>query len=96
MGNSSGSYQTTPERTFAAFDKLPRNVREALANAAFDWAAQPVLTTWRRSRGTPADSARIAAAIPGWDARHIAKTRKRVWGIDDKTPQRIGRKRRAK
>lgn len=46
-----------------AFEKLPPEVRALLANAAYDWAPQPVLTQWRRGR-TVAD---IAMAIQHWD-----------------------------
>ena len=42
--NSRGSYRTTRQNAMKAFDKLPPKARAALANAAFNWAAQPVLT----------------------------------------------------
>jgi hypothetical protein len=47
-----------------AFDKLPSEVRALLANAACNWAPQPVLTQWRRGRTVE----QIAKAIEHWDA----------------------------
>ena len=83
MGNSSGGYSTTKERTFAAYDKLPPSARLALQNAAFDWAVQPIVTYWNKGRTGFKTGKEIAARIAEWDAKHIAKDRRRVWGIKD-------------
>jgi hypothetical protein len=48
MGNGSGRYETTPERSMRAYDKLPPVVRRAVADAVFDWATQPLLSRLRR------------------------------------------------
>lgn len=64
MGNSKGSYHTTPENNLAAFDRLPRSVRAALANADFSWAAAPIRTSFERGRMTAAE---IVKAIRKWD-----------------------------
>jgi hypothetical protein len=81
--NSKGSYRTTPQNMMRAFDKLPPSARSALAEAAFNYAPQPILTNWRR--GTPGmkTGEQIAQRVREWDAQQIAKDRKRVWGISD-------------
>src|SRR5690349_21081888 len=48
--NSRGSYRTTKQNMMRAFDKLPAEVREALANAPENWVAQPFLTALRRGQ----------------------------------------------
>lgn len=58
MGHNAGlggrrGYKTTPRLKMAAFDRLPADLREVLANAKFDWAVQPVLTDWRLTRDAP-------------------------------------------
>lgn len=83
MGNSSGSYRSSRENSLAAFDKLPPSAREALANAAFDWAPQPIVTSWRRGVTGMKTGKEIAARVAEWDAQQIAKDRSRVWGIKD-------------
>ena len=47
-----GSYATTPQATMAAFDRLPKVVREALAASAENLVAEPFLERWQR--GEPA------------------------------------------
>jgi len=69
MGNSGGSYYSTPENAMRAFDKLPRTVRNALANAIFDWASQPFLTQWRRGTSPK----KLVALIREWDREACAK-----------------------
>lgn len=92
MGNSSGSYYSKRENTMAAFDKLPPTARAALANAAFDWAPQPIVTQWRRGTKGMKTGQEIAAKVAEWDAKAIARNRARVWGIKDEAPQRNSRK----
>ena len=83
MGNSRGSYSTTRERTYAAYDKLPATAKLALQNAVFDWAVQPILTYWRNGRKGFKTGQEIAARIAEWDAKQIEKDRARVWGIKE-------------
>lgn len=69
MGNSNGTYQTTREASMRAYDKLPPMVREAVANAAFDWAPQPIVTLLRKGHSPE----RIVAAVAAWDEKEIKK-----------------------
>jgi hypothetical protein len=64
------------------FDSLPLTARQALASAAFDWAAGWVLSQWRRGRPGYITGADIARSIAAADARQIARDRKRVWKIE--------------
>jgi hypothetical protein len=48
MSNSHGSYRTTIALAMRAFDKLPLEVRRALAGANQNYAPQPFLTALRR------------------------------------------------
>jgi hypothetical protein len=66
----------------AAFDRLPASARVALANAAFCWAVQPVLTHWRRRWPGYKNGKEIAAKIQEWDRAHHAKDVKRGRSIE--------------
>jgi hypothetical protein len=57
-----------------AFDKLPRILGQALANAAFSWAPQPILTMWRRDS---LKVKKITDLIAKWDREKIAKAYRR-------------------
>ena len=63
-------------------EQLPPSARQALYDAAFDWAAGWVYTRWKR--GTPGfkTGPEVAARIAEADAQQIAKDRRRVWGIE--------------
>jgi hypothetical protein len=74
VGNGSGSYRSTLQNHMKAFDKLPPTLRQALANAVFDWATQPILTLWRRDGLNVKE---IAKRIAKWDREMIAKAYKR-------------------
>lgn len=50
----------------AAFDKLPPLAREALANAAFDYVPQPILTAFRRGRYGP-NGEKVKRWVKIWD-----------------------------
>ena len=78
MSNANGSYRSTRENTYRAFDKLPKSAREALAVAHHNWATQPVLTSFNRGE----KPAQIVANISRWDADKDAKDRVKVWGKD--------------
>jgi hypothetical protein len=56
-----------------AFDKLPPVVRRALANAVFDWAAQPFLTDLRRGL-SPKEVVKLIARC---DRLDLAREQKR-------------------
>lgn len=62
--NASGSYATTLEFQMAAFDKLPSEIRQRLANAVDNWVPQPLLSKWRRC----GNKALVLAEIDRWDA----------------------------
>jgi hypothetical protein len=81
MSNSSGSYYSTTQNTMRAYDKLPPAARKALADAAFNWAPQPIVTKWNRGCAGYKTGPDIARKISEWDADRIAKDRSRVWGI---------------
>jgi hypothetical protein len=83
MGNSRGSYYSTAENKYAAYDKLPPSAKKALQDAAFDWAVQPIKTYWTQGRKGFKTGKDIAARVAEWDKKHIAKDRKRVWKIED-------------
>lgn len=76
--NSKGSYRTTRENMMRAFDRLPAPVREALRNAAFNYAPQPYATDIKRGD----DPVRVAARVSIFDRYRMAKDRKKVWGPD--------------
>lgn len=77
--NSAGSYKSTRDDLMRAFDKLPKSVRQALAEASRSYAPQPLLTAFRR--GTPAE--KIVAWIKGWDTPEALAPRALVsWGPD--------------
>jgi hypothetical protein len=73
MGNSRGSYYSTPENHMRAYDKLPSTVRQALASADFDYATQPILTRWRRGTSPKA----LVRFIRRWDRDERKRQSKR-------------------
>lgn len=91
MSNSSGSYQTTPKNTMAAYDKLPPSARAALANTAFDWASQPFLTGFER-RGRWKNGKELAAYIVNLDCTEVGKEAYRTYGAGHPQAVRPARK----
>jgi hypothetical protein len=81
MSNSSGSYRSTDQAAMRAYDKLPPAARKALADAAFNWAPQPIVTKWNRGYVGYKTGPDIARKVVEWDADRIAKDRSRVWGV---------------
>ena len=71
MSNSSGAYYTTPENAMKAFDKLPPSARKALAEAAFNYAPQPIVTRWRRGQHGYRTGPEIADAVARWDRKRL-------------------------
>jgi hypothetical protein len=81
----SGSVSYASEdKQMAAFDALPKSIREALANAAFDWAPYPVKLRFERGTKSSKEWIKIIAK---WDRDQTTKDAKRVWGIE---PERHG------
>ncbi len=78
-GFKSGSVSyASKDKQMAAYDALPKSIREAMANAAFNWAPYPVKQRFERlGRGAPY----WVEIIKRWDAEQIAKDRTRVWGL---------------
>lgn len=68
----------TRERgTMKCFDRLPRSVRLAVANANFDWALRGWLNDFNSGRvSAPSLVKRIQLA----DRTYAATTRRKVWG----------------
>jgi hypothetical protein len=64
------------------FDRLPPTARNALANAAFDWASGFFYTRWRRGKDGFKTGADIATRVAEADTNQIRRDRKRVWGIE--------------
>lgn len=56
---------TTPRRDFAAFDALPREVREAVRNARTNVSAESVLGTYRRAMAANASLAQFMEWLHG-------------------------------
>jgi hypothetical protein len=72
--NSDGSYRTTKPNMMRAFDKLPPEVRRALADAERNYVPQPLLTKLRRGWATPGG---LVALIAHWDRLERARGDKR-------------------
>lgn len=65
----------------AQHDRLPRDLRLWLAQAALPWSAQSALKLWTRSlRATGGDVAAASACLSRVEARLIARDAVRVWG----------------
>jgi hypothetical protein len=92
---SSGSSFSGAHDDFWYFDKLPPTARKALANAAFDWSAGATLNRWKRGQRGYKTGAEVAARVAEWDAKQIAKDRKRVWGSTDEPAPKQRKQRRA-
>lgn len=74
------------EKQMAAYDALPRSMREALANSAFNWAAYPIRQRFERGQIT---AKTWVGLIEKWDRDQIAKDRTKVWGL---APEPRGRR----
>jgi len=76
---TSGRYSyAAKDRQWAAYDSLPPTIREALQNAAFDWAPYSVKQHFERGNEGAKNFVRH---IRQWDLQQIERDRKRVWGI---------------
>jgi Family of unknown function (DUF6525) len=69
-----------PTNPMAAHDRLPRDLRLWLAEAALPWSADSALRLWQRALSetgcTEAARARLARA----EAKTLAREAARVWG----------------
>jgi Family of unknown function (DUF6525) len=70
-GNSSSgrAYRTTTANAMRAFDRLPPEVRIALANAADNWVPQRLVTMLRRDWSVTG----VLRLIETWNAQELAK-----------------------
>jgi hypothetical protein len=87
--NDSGKYRTTRELVFKAFDHLPQEVRQALANAHGNYVPQPFLTDVRR--GDSAEDVASKIKVMSWigEGKAIKKLKEGTYG--DPEIVRIGR-----
>lgn len=93
MGNAhrSGSVSyASKEKQMAAYDALPKSMREALANSPFNWAAYPIKQRFERGA---LNAKTWVGLIAQWDAEQIAKDRTRVWGLEPSPKGRRAAKR---
>lgn len=65
------------KRTLAYFDRLPRSVRAAVANARFNWCLNGWLRAFERGQ---MNAAELVAHIEKADKIETCKTRFRAWG----------------
>ena len=77
MGNSSGS--SRERRTLYYYDRMPKSVRHAIANARFDWATGYYLKLFESGKLSAAD---IVKRIEFDDKSLSARDRLKVWGPD--------------
>lgn len=78
MGNSIGgtSYET---RTLDYYDRLPRSVRKAVAEARFDLALKGYLLMFERGQISAKE---LVKRIERHDAVLAAEQRRKIWGDD--------------
>lgn len=60
--NREGDYFETRDAAMAAYDALPPEIREVVANAPVQWATMPLLKFYRRSRNAKAEAERLRDA----------------------------------
>jgi predicted RNase H-like nuclease (RuvC/YqgF family) len=70
--NTSGTYRATRRNIMAAFDQLPREVRDALNGANLPFAPQRLRTMLRRG----ASAAEAVQAVRDADRRETARTQR--------------------
>jgi hypothetical protein len=87
--NNPGSYPCTLEAKMKAFDKLPRSVRHAIANAHDDWVPQPLLTRFRRG----VSAAMLVKRIAWWNTQEERKAMERLLRRIDQTGGKAKRRR---
>jgi hypothetical protein len=63
--NSKGSYSCKDR--WGAYEQLPPSARKALQDAAFNWAAQPILTRWKRGARGYKTGTDIVARVAEYD-----------------------------
>jgi len=69
-----GRVSTAPnEKQMAAYDALPKSVRETLANALFDWPAYPIRKSWER--GYYKTAKELSQRIRQWDKNELKRSK---------------------
>lgn len=65
----------------AAYDRLPRDLRCWLANAALPWSLRSARRVWRRALArSGGDPVRARGLLSGLEARLLQKDARAVWG----------------
>jgi hypothetical protein len=65
----------------SAYDRLPRDLRLWLHQAALPWSPQTALRLWQRAlRESAGDTAQARARLERAQARTLARDAPRVWG----------------
>lgn len=59
------------EKQMAAYDRLPKSVRQALQDSVANWAAYPIRMWWER--GDFYDAASLVRRIETWNAHRLEK-----------------------
>jgi uncharacterized protein DUF6525 len=69
-----GSYRTRRDLIWRAFDRLPPEVRQALADTHGNWVPQPLVTMMRQGASVESMLRRIGI----WNRREAARVRKEL------------------
>jgi len=78
MSNTNvASRRAYEKRTMAYYDRLPRSVRQAVANARFDWTVSQWLRAFERGQMSAPE---LVKHIEKADKIETCKTRFRAWG----------------
>ncbi len=64
----------------AAYDRLPRDLRVWLAEAALPWSAASVLRLWERALRETGCAQAARARLARAEAKALAREAARVWG----------------
>jgi hypothetical protein len=67
-----GRVYRTRHDDFFYFDQLPPTARQALADAAFNWASSAVLSRWKRGIAGYRTGGEIAQQVARWDRQASA------------------------
>lgn len=88
-GGGTPSYASN-DKQMAAYDSLPRSVREAIANGYQNWATYPIARRWNQGRYK--DAAALVATIDRWNREAAEEDRAKLATYLDRA-QAIGTKR---
>lgn len=67
-----GVTTASTDKQMAAFDALPKSVREHLSEALFDWPAYPIRRWWEQGRYKNAKA--LCRAISEWDRKELKRS----------------------